>query len=135
VILAIDSSPGMVAVAQHQANQHGYPVVAIEASAERLPAPDDCYDLGMANHVLFHVADIPSALRELRRVLKPGGRAVLTTGARDSSLRLEAIHRAAAARLGYQPASRTFDRFNLDNIQMVRDVFADVERFVRDDAF
>jgi SAM-dependent methyltransferase len=52
VILGLDTSPSMVAVAQHQANQHGYPVVAIQASAERLPLPDDCYDLGMANHVL-----------------------------------------------------------------------------------
>jgi hypothetical protein len=60
---------------------------------------------------------------------------VLTTGARDSSARLEAIHREAAARLGYQPVSRTFDRFNLDHVQMVREAFANVERFVRDDAF
>jgi ubiquinone/menaquinone biosynthesis C-methylase UbiE len=57
-------------------------VVAIEASAERIPVPDTSYDLGMANHVLFHVADVAVALRELRRVLNDGGRAVLSTGGR-----------------------------------------------------
>jgi ubiquinone/menaquinone biosynthesis C-methylase UbiE len=135
LILAVDASPRMIDVAQQQANQSKYPVVAIEASAERLPVPEDSYNLGMANHVLFHVANIPAALRELRRVLKPGGRAILSTAAADSSARLEAIHRAAAERLGYQPASRVIDRFNLDHIDMVRGVFPRVERFIREDAF
>src|SRR5689334_21856724 len=79
VILALDLSAGMVSASQQQANAHALPVVVIEASAERIPAPEASYDLGMANHVLFHVVDVAAALRELRRVLKDGGRAVLTT--------------------------------------------------------
>jgi ubiquinone/menaquinone biosynthesis C-methylase UbiE len=135
VILAIDVSTGMVAVTQHQANQEGLPVVAIEGSAERLPVPDGSYDLGMANHVLFHIPDVPATLRELRRVLKPTGRAVLSAAARDSCPRLEDLHRAAAERLGYQPVGRVIDRFNLDHVDVVREVFPRVERFIREDAF
>lgn len=135
LILAVDASPGMVAVAQQNANEHGYPVVAIESSAERLPVPNGSYDLGMANHVLFHVANVPAALRELRRVLKPGGLAVLSTAAADSSARLEAIHRAAAERLGYQSTGRVIDRFNLDHMDVVREVFPRVQSFIREDAF
>lgn len=44
-----------------------------------IPYADRTFDFVMANHVLEHVADDVGALAELRRVLKPGGRAILQT--------------------------------------------------------
>ncbi len=41
--------------------------------------PDATYDVVMANHVLEHIPDDRAAMRELFRVLKPGGVALLTT--------------------------------------------------------
>ena len=41
--------------------------------------PDAAYDVVMANHVLEHIPDDRAAMRELFRVLKPGGLALLTT--------------------------------------------------------
>lgn len=40
---------------------------------------DDSFDVLIANHVLEHVADLEGALREVARVLVPGGLAVLQT--------------------------------------------------------
>lgn len=40
---------------------------------------DETFDCVIANHVLEHVADVPQALVEIRRVLKPGGAAILQT--------------------------------------------------------
>jgi len=40
--------------------------------------PDGAYDVVMANHVLEHIPDDRAALRELYRLLKPGGNALLT---------------------------------------------------------
>ncbi len=48
------------------------------ADIQALPFANDCFDWAMANHVLEHVADDSRALAELYRVLKPGGRALLT---------------------------------------------------------
>lgn len=44
---------------------------------EAIALPDAAVDLVIANHVLEHVDD-RAALAELRRILRPGGRAVLT---------------------------------------------------------
>ena len=42
-----------------------------------LPYPDADFDVVIANHVLEHVADESRALAEIRRVLRPGGWAML----------------------------------------------------------
>jgi ubiquinone/menaquinone biosynthesis C-methylase UbiE len=134
-ILGVDLSAAMVAVTQAQSNARGLPVVAIEGTAERLPVPDAVYDVAMANHVLFLVDDVRAALRELRRALKPTGRAVLSTGAADHCARLTGLHAQAAARAGLQTTRRPGVRFNLDHTSIVAEVFPNVERHVHPDAF
>ncbi|HEX2854926.1 MAG TPA: methyltransferase domain-containing protein [Opitutaceae bacterium] len=44
-----------------------------------MPYADASFDFVIANHVLEHVADDGAALREIRRILRPGGWAVLQT--------------------------------------------------------
>src|SRR5689334_20632621 len=39
-----------------------------------LPLPAGRFDLAIANHMLYHVPDLPRTVRELARVLRPGGR-------------------------------------------------------------
>ncbi|MCI8949520.1 MAG: methyltransferase domain-containing protein [Lachnospiraceae bacterium] len=39
----------------------------------QIPFPDHCFDLVIANHVLFYCEDIPAVCREVQRILKPGG--------------------------------------------------------------
>ena len=45
----------------------------------QIPYPDATFDLIVANHVLEHVDDYQASLRELSRVLKVGGLAILQT--------------------------------------------------------
>ncbi|HET6605956.1 MAG TPA: class I SAM-dependent methyltransferase, partial [Rhodopila sp.] len=52
--------------------------VTHQADIARLPMSDGTHDVVIANHVLEHVDDDRRAMRELFRVLKPGGIALLT---------------------------------------------------------
>lgn len=71
-----DLSPGMVEVAQRNAAQLGFEVEGRVADAESIPYPDDHFDLVVGHAVLHHIPDVELALREVLRVLKPGGRFV-----------------------------------------------------------
>jgi ubiquinone/menaquinone biosynthesis C-methylase UbiE len=135
-VLGVDVSSAMVVATQRQANERGLPVIAIEADAQSLPLPDDSCDCAMANYMLFYVRDQRAALRELRRVLgKPHGRVILATAAPSHQSRLREIHARAAEHLGYMPADSGMYRFNLNHLDLVREVFPSAQRFVREDAF
>ncbi|HEY3748543.1 MAG TPA: class I SAM-dependent methyltransferase [Pseudonocardiaceae bacterium] len=71
-----DLSPGMVQVALNNAEHLGLPVDGRVADAERIPYEDETFDLVVGHAVLHHIPDVPTALREVMRVLKPGGRFV-----------------------------------------------------------
>ncbi len=65
------------------------------ADAQRLPYPDAAFDVVMANHMLFHVPDVERALRELRRVVKPGGFVMATTNSIHTMPEFQALMRRA----------------------------------------
>ena len=58
---------------QHGAGQHGPSARVLRAPAEDLPFDDHSFDVAVSTLVLCGVDDQPRALRELRRVLRPGG--------------------------------------------------------------
>jgi ubiquinone/menaquinone biosynthesis C-methylase UbiE len=55
-----------------------------EGDATALPFLDNSFDAAVATQVYEYVADVPRALAELARVLRPGGRAVLVDTDWDS---------------------------------------------------
>lgn len=71
-----DLSPGMVQVALRNAEKLGLDVDGRVADAERIPYPDNSFDLVVGHAVLHHIPDVEAAFREVLRVLKPGGRFV-----------------------------------------------------------
>lgn len=76
-IEATDVSAGMLALAARtvgRAGEAGSRVRLAQAPADRLPYPDGAFDIALAAFVLQLVPSRPRALREMRRVLRPGGR-------------------------------------------------------------
>jgi SAM-dependent methyltransferase len=49
----------------------------VRMDVQDIPAADESFDAVICNHVLEHVPDDRRAMREIRRVLKPGGWAIL----------------------------------------------------------
>ena len=77
-VRGIDASPEMIARARRKAAKARAGATFELATAERLPFPDASFDVTMGTLMLHHLprATRLECLREMRRVLRPGGRAL-----------------------------------------------------------
>jgi ubiquinone/menaquinone biosynthesis C-methylase UbiE len=57
----------------------------VNGDAENLPFDDASFDRVSSNGVLHHTPDMPAALRQIQRVLRPGGEARIIVYNRDSA--------------------------------------------------
>lgn len=53
------------------------PLAKVKMDIQRIPFPDDSFDVIFCNHILEHVEDDRLALREMFRVMRPGGWGIL----------------------------------------------------------
>jgi SAM-dependent methyltransferase len=73
-VVGVDRSEPVLDLARAEAAQAGATSVTFQAAdAYALPFADGTFDVTHAHQVLQHLADPVAALRELRRVTKPGG--------------------------------------------------------------
>src|SRR5438128_5363777 len=68
-----DFSQGMLDEARQRLRESPHQFVFAVVDAQAIPYPDQVFAAVIANHMLYHVPDRPTALAEIRRVLKPGG--------------------------------------------------------------
>src|SRR5574341_128480 len=72
-LVATEPDPHMLERARRHATELGRPIQLHLAPAEELPFEDDSFDAVVSVLVLCSVTDLPKALSEIKRVLKPGG--------------------------------------------------------------
>ena len=85
-VVALDPAPGMLAVVRDAAAARHLPQIeTVEGAGDRLPFADESFDLVCSRKSAHHWRRIEPALRELRRVLKPGGHLLMidTEGEED----------------------------------------------------
>jgi ubiquinone/menaquinone biosynthesis C-methylase UbiE len=128
-----DLSTGMVGQARTnlasatQENHRSQPRFAFLAGdVQSLPFPDASFDRLIANHMLYHVPDILSAVREFKRTLKPGQPLFAATNGNSHMVELHQLFQDFEP--NYNFSARVVRRYSLENArQILGEVFSQVE--------
>lgn len=101
MVAGIDFNPNMVRVARQAAEREGLRIAFREGRAEHLPFGNASFDLVTCQFGLMLFDEPSLALREIRRILRPGGRLVLSVWqAMDRHPFYQQLHEASLRRLG-----------------------------------
>ncbi len=133
-VILSDNSEGMLRDARRAVTESAH---GEEDGAERfafevfdcheIPHPDASFDLVIANHVLFYCEDIPQVCREVRRVLKSGGRFVCSTYGSRHMQEITQLVQEFDGKI-VLAAENLYERFGLENgEEMLASVFPQVE--------
>ncbi len=76
-VVGVDLSMAMLGEAQRRVRRDGLSITLMRASAQALPFADSTVDVLVMGGTLNEIGDIPAALAEWRRLLRPGGRGVM----------------------------------------------------------
>ena len=120
-LIVSDISPGMV-----DTTRRAMPCPAAYAACALpdLPFSDGVFDLVVADHMLYHVAERQRGLREIRRVLRHGGTLFAATNGRDHLREIKVLMSDFGIEGGDVSAS-----FTLENgEEQLRQVFGEVRR-------
>jgi SAM-dependent methyltransferase len=94
-VIAVDRSAALLATARHRAMAADLHVHPVQADFHALPLPSRSADTVVAAFCLYHSTRPEQVLREIARLLTPGGRAVLVTKSADSYAELDQLVAAA----------------------------------------
>ena len=122
-VVALDMNPAMLAVARALPTPSGAAIAWREGNAMDLPFEDGAFDLVLCQHGLPFFPDRAGAVREMRRVLAPGGRALaIVLQALERHPVFEALMVSVARHLTL-PVSAVMTPFSLSDAGELRALF------------
>ena len=93
----------------------------------RIPYKEKCFDIVIANHVLFYFNDIESVLKECRRVLKCDGKFVCSTYSKNHMKEITSLVQEFNSEIVLS-SDRLYEVFGLDNgIEILKTYFDDIQ--------
>jgi ubiquinone/menaquinone biosynthesis C-methylase UbiE len=120
-VAGIDAGPGMIAVAKRISPDIDFRV----GDAHALPFPDASFDAVVCQFALMFFADRPQAIREMRRVLRPGGRVAVAVWDRLENEPAYSAFVALLDRVAGKPAGDALRLpFNLGDPKELAAIFA-----------
>lgn len=124
IYTGVDLTEAAVELARRRFELFELPGTFRTADAENLDFADESFDLVYSHGVLHHTPDTRRAVREVHRVLRPGGRAVVMLYHRDSynyRVNIRMLRRAGAHLLKFEPGLKLVHRLTGEPVESLRE--------------
>lgn len=123
-VVAADVNPAMLKVGSNQQAPGGASIVWHLAGATQLDLPDNAFDLVFCQQGFQFFPDQPAAVSEIRRVLRPGGKAAVSVWQSLSQQPLYQVLFASISKHLDVPAADLDIAFSLGNEETLRQLFS-----------
>jgi ubiquinone/menaquinone biosynthesis C-methylase UbiE len=120
-VAGVDVNAAMLGVARSAAAAARVPIQWYETSVEAMPLPDEAFDVVLCQLGLQFVTDKVAALREMRRVLVPGGRVLVSVPTPTAFFTV--LHDAVARQVGSSAATFVQMVFSLNDTGEIQQLF------------
>jgi ubiquinone/menaquinone biosynthesis C-methylase UbiE len=142
IYTGVDLTDAAIELARRRFELFDLPGTFRTADAENLDFADASFDVVYSHGVLHHTPDTERAVREVHRVLRPGGRAVVMLYHRDSynyRVNIRMLRRAGAQLLRFEPGLKLVHRLTGEPVESLRDharnLRADASSYLAPDEF
>lgn len=122
IVAGLDVNAAMLSVARAAAAAAPLPIRWYESPAESMPLPDGSFDVAFCQLALQFIPDRLGAVRELHRVLAPGGRVLINTP--GPSPFFDVLHDLIRKHVGEEAAGFVSMVFSLHDVAELRQLLA-----------
>ena len=119
----VDLTEAAVELARKRFDLFNLPGTFQTADAESLDFADESFDLVYSHGVLHHTPDTEKAIREIHRVLRPGGRAIVMLyhrGSYNYRVNIALLRRAGAHLLKWEPGVKLINKITGEPLDSLR---------------
>ncbi len=109
-----DISDGMLMDARRKLGKQQRNIQYRKFDCHKIPYPNQCFDLVVANHVLFYCENIDRVCKEVRRVLREDGRFICSTYGSEHMCEITDLIQEFDSRIVLS-GERLYDKFGAEN--------------------
>ena len=118
IVIGLDVNPDMISMARAAAERERLAIEWHAGPAEQLPFPDENFDLVLCQFGLMFFTDRHEALKEMHRVLKTGGRVVVSVWqGLDRHPFYQTLHDVSKQHLGKSSVQAVFSLGDSDELR------------------
>lgn len=133
-VILNDISEGMLRDTRREIGQSDTRFSFHAFDCHQIPYPENCFDLVIANHVLFYCDNLTKVLEEIRRILKPGGRLICSTYGAAHMKEITELVQDFNSHITLS-AEHLYERFGLENgTSLLSPYFSDIHMEIYNDS-
>ena len=133
-VILNDISEGMLRDTRREIGQSDTRFSFHAFDCHQIPYTENCFDLVIANHVLFYCDNLTKVLEEIRRILKPGGRLICSTYGAAHMKEITELVQDFNSHITLS-AEHLYERFGLENgTSLLSPYFSDIHMEIYNDS-